>query len=56
MISVDVKNTTSASGTRITAIVLNCRFRYAQAPSWMATAISFIFGVPSGAASTDRMR
>ena len=25
-----------ASGTRITPIVLNCRFKYAIAPSWIA--------------------
>jgi hypothetical protein len=33
VISVDVTNTMIASGTKITAIVRNCRFRYAQAPS-----------------------
>ena len=28
----------------MTAIVLNCRCRYAIAPSWIALAISIIFG------------
>jgi len=41
-----------ASGTRIMAIVLNWRRRYAEAPSWIALAISFIFGVPSSCAMT----
>ena len=54
--SVEVTNTTTASGIRITAIVLNWRFRYAIAPSWIARAISIIVGVPSSAASTPRMR
>ena len=55
-ISVDVKNTIAATGTTMTAMVRNCRFRYAAAPSWIAFAISRIFGVPSSAASTDRAR
>ena len=38
--------TIAANGTRITAIVRNWRFRYAAAPSWIAVAISIIFGVP----------
>ena len=50
MIAVDVRNTMTASGTRMTAIVLNWRFRYAEAPSWIALAISCIFGVPSSCA------
>ena len=37
----------------MTAIVLNWRFRYANAPSWIALAISFIFGEPSSAAMTN---
>src|SRR5439155_9150091 len=41
---------------RKTPRVLNWRFRYAAAPVWIAFAISFIFGVPSGAASTSRRR
>ena len=53
---VDVTNTTIASGTRITPIVLNWRLRYARAPSWIALAISIIFGVPWSSASTSRMR
>ena len=44
---VEVRNTITASGTRITRIVLNCRLRYAIAPSWIAFAISFILSVPS---------
>ena len=44
--SVEVTNTTMASGIRITAIVLNWRRRYAIAPSWIADAISIIVGVP----------
>ena len=56
MTFVDVRNTMTASGTRITPMVLNWRFRYAIAPSWIALAISFIFGVPWSAASTPRMR
>ena len=42
--SVEVTNTTIASGIRITAIVLNWRRRYAIAPSWIAEAISIIVG------------
>ncbi len=45
-----------ASGTTMTAMVLNCRRRYAIAPSWMAVAISIIFGVPWSAAFTARTR
>ncbi len=52
----DVTNTMIASGIRITTIVWNCRRRYAMAPSWIAWAISFIFGVPSSSASTLFMR
>jgi hypothetical protein len=55
-ISVDVKKTIAATGIRISAIVRNCRVRYACAPSWIARAISFIFGVPSSSARTDRAR
>ena len=44
--STEVTNTRTATGTRITAMVRNCRRRYAIAPSWMAAAISIIFGVP----------
>ena len=36
----------------MTTIVLNWRLRYAIAPSWIASAISTIFGVPVSAAST----
>jgi hypothetical protein len=53
---VDVRNTITASGTRITRIVLNCRRRYAIAPSWIAWAISFIFSVPSSWASTPLIK
>ena len=52
LIAVEVRNTMIASGTRMTAIVLNWRRRYAEAPSWIALAISFIFGVPSSCAMT----
>ncbi|CAB4963331.1 unannotated protein [freshwater metagenome] len=38
------------------ARVLNWRVRYADAPSWIAPAISFILGVPSLAARTSRTR
>ena len=55
-IAVDVRNTIAATGTTITPIVRNCRFKYAQAPSWIAAAISRILGVPSSAASTERAR
>ena len=54
--SVEVTNTTMASGIRITAIVLNWRRRYAIAPSWIAEAISIIVGVPWSAARTPRIR
>ena len=54
--SVDVTNTTIASGIRMTAIVLNWRRRYAIAPSWMAAAISIIFGVPWSASRTPCIR
>ena len=55
-ISAEVKNTTMASGTTIMAIVRNWRVMYAMAPSWMATAIFFIAGVPSSALSTPCIR
>ncbi len=45
-ILVDVRNTIAATGIMITAMVLNCRRRYAAAPTWIASAISIIFGVP----------
>ncbi|GIU86230.1 MAG: hypothetical protein KatS3mg009_0745 [Acidimicrobiia bacterium] len=54
--SVEVTKTITASGTRMTRIVRNCRLRYAQAPSWIADAISIIFGVPWSEASTLRIR
>ena len=54
--SVAVANTMIASGMRITAIVLNWRLRYAMAPSWIASAISIMVGVPCSAASTPFMR
>ena len=37
-------------------MVLNWRRRYAIAPTWIALAISTIFGVPVSEASTPRMR
>jgi hypothetical protein len=43
---VEVKKTRIASGTMMTAMVLNCRRRKAVAPSWMALAISIMVGVP----------
>ncbi len=55
-IAVDVRNTIAATGTMMTPIVRNCRFRYAEAPSWIAAAISRIFGVPWSAANTERAR
>ena len=45
--SVDVKNTIRATGTRMTPIVRNRRWRYAEAPSWMARAISLISARPA---------
>ena len=53
---VDVRNTIAATGIMMTAIVLNWRRRYAAAPTWIARAISIIFGVPWSAASTPRIR
>src|SRR5439155_20895637 len=50
------KKSTTARTARNTASVRYWRLRYALAPSWMARAISFIFSVPSGAASTSRTR
>jgi hypothetical protein len=41
-----VTKTIAASGTMMTPTVLNWRLRYAHAPSWIARAISIIFGVP----------
>ena len=54
--SVAVANTMIASGMRMTAIVLNWRLRYAIAPTWIASAISTIFGVPVSLASTPFIR
>ncbi len=51
-----MKNRMTVSSPRNTASVRNWRERYAFAPSWIARAISFIFSVPSGAASTSRTR
>ena len=56
LISVEVTKTMAASGMRITAIVLNWRLRYADAPSWIALAISIIFGVPWSWARTSFIR
>src|SRR5205807_2482906 len=42
---VEVRNTRIARGTRMMAMVLNWRFRYAMAPSWMSWAISRICAV-----------
>ncbi len=42
--------------TTNTPMVLNWRRRYAAAPSWIAVAISCIFGEPWLAASTSRTR
>jgi len=36
----------TATGMRITAMVRNCRLRYAMAPSWIALAMSIIDAVP----------
>ena len=53
--SVEVKNTIAATGIMMTAIVLNWRCRYAAAPTWIAVAISIIFGVPWSCARTPRI-
>ncbi len=52
----EVMNTTTVSGTRTMMIVRNWRFRYAAAPSWIAVAISIIFGVPWSSARTCFIR
>ncbi len=44
--SVEERKTSPATGTRMNAMVRNWRRRYAIAPSWIAVAISCIFGVP----------
>ena len=49
-------NSSTVKSARKIPRVLNWRFRYALAPSWIALAISFIFSVPSGAPSTSRTR
>jgi len=41
--------------TTNSARVRNCRLRYADAPSWTASAICFMLSVPSGAARTWRL-
>ena len=53
---VAVKKMRTARGTTISAIVRNWRFKKASAPSWIALAISRIFGEPGSAASTPRTR
>ena len=55
-IDTDVTNTMMATGIRIMPMVRNWRFKYAIAPTWIAVAISFIFGVPSSSARTDFAR
>ena len=52
----DVTKTTIASGMRMKPTVRNWRLRYAAAPSWIALAISCIFGVPWSRASTSLAR
>ncbi len=55
-ISAEVKNTTAASGmTMMNPMVRNWRVMYAMAPSWMATAIFCMAGVPSSAFRTPCM-
>ena len=49
---VEVTKTMAATGMTMMAIVLNCRRRYAIAPTWIDLAISIIVGVPSSAART----
>ncbi len=55
-IATELTNTIAASGIRMKPIVRNWRFRYAHAPSWIASAISCIFGVPASAARTPLTR
>ena len=49
------KSSTTTITTK-TASVLNCRLRYALAPSWTARAISCIRGVPESARMTCILR
>src|SRR5581483_8478616 len=44
-----------ATTTPINAIIAYCRLRYADAPSWIACAISRIFSLPCGCRSTQPM-
>ncbi len=53
--SAEVTNTTTARGTTIIRIVRNWRLMYAMAPSWIASAISFIFSLPVSFARTPRI-
>ena len=53
---VAVKKISTARGMMMMAMARNWRRRKATAPSWMAAAISRIFGVPVSARSTPRMR
>ena len=53
---VAVKKISTARGTTMIPMARNCLRRKATAPSWMAAAISRIFGVPVSAASTPRIR
>ena len=46
------RNSRTSASTTKQASVLNCRVRYAEAPSCTAAAISCIFSVPWSAAST----
>ena len=50
------KNSRTVMIAMNTATVRNWRLRYAFAPTWIAVAISRIFGDPSGAARTSRTR
>ena len=56
VVSAGSRNSTKNTTTAKTERVLNCRLRYAEAPSWTAAAISFILSVPSSAARTSRAR
>ena len=53
---VAVKKMSTASGTMMIPMVLNCRARKASAPSWTALAMSTMEAVPESVASTPRTR
>ena len=55
-VSAGRRNSKKKTRTAKIAKVRNWRFKYAEAPSWIANAIFFMLSVPSSAANTWRTK